>query len=38
MKSGEITAGRIRLAALGKEAGEKGFLLIARKAHRSAGD
>jgi tetratricopeptide (TPR) repeat protein len=38
MKSGEITTGRTRLAALGKEAGEKGFLLIARKAQRSAGD
>jgi tetratricopeptide (TPR) repeat protein len=38
MKSGEITAGRIHLAALGKEAGEKGFLLIAHKAQRGAGD
>ncbi len=32
------STGRTRLAALGKEAGEKGFLLIARKAQRSAAD
>jgi eukaryotic-like serine/threonine-protein kinase len=38
MKSGQVTAGRNRLAALEKEASENGFLLIARKAQRSAGN
>jgi len=38
MKSGQIAAGRTRLAALEKEASEKGFILIARKAQRNAGD
>lgn len=32
MKSGKTAAGRARLAALEKDAGAKGFLLIARKA------
>jgi serine/threonine protein kinase/tetratricopeptide (TPR) repeat protein len=38
MKSGKTAAGRARLAALENEATRAGFLLIARKAHRSAGD
>lgn len=38
MRSGEFATGRMRLAALEKEARSKGFLLIARKAAIVAGD
>lgn len=36
MKSGKTGAGRARLAALQKESGEKGFLLVAQKAQLAA--
>ncbi|HKS82915.1 MAG TPA: protein kinase [Candidatus Acidoferrales bacterium] len=36
MKSGKADAGRTRLAALQKEAGDKGFLLMANKAQAAA--